>query len=187
MLRTLMALSLALTPAMALAATTPQINQPVRATDMGQPTLLVPPSSIGIDLCLGEASGAYGSPMLAITLSTPHRDQDCTDLRLSKWAADLGAGHPRAGLPNRLRQQAVARGGRGDGTSVHRAQSALVEALVMDHALSGPVLVLTRLHSKLHLRAAEWLTALMLLTWGGELLLYPQLFQRPLFRWLSPS
>ena len=70
------------------AAAPTQVNQPARATDMGPPTLLVPPSSIGIDLCLGEASGAYGSPMLAITLSTPHRDQDCTDLRLSKWAWD---------------------------------------------------------------------------------------------------
>ena len=39
MLRTLMALSLALTPAVALAAAPTQVNQPARATDMGQPTL----------------------------------------------------------------------------------------------------------------------------------------------------
>ena len=90
MLRTLLAVSLLLGATDAVAAAGPtQVNQPARATDMGQPTLLIPPSSVGIDLCLGEASGAYGSPMLAITLSTPRRDRECALLRLSKWAADL--------------------------------------------------------------------------------------------------
>ena len=90
---TLVASLIALAATRGIAAPTTQANQPP-ATNMGAPTLLVPPSSIGIDLCLGEASGAYGSPMLAITLSTPRRDRDCTDLRLSKWAADLEPGHP---------------------------------------------------------------------------------------------
>ena len=75
-------------------AATPQVNQPARIADMAAPTILVPPSSIGLDLCLGEASGAYGSSMLAITLSGPVRDRDCSDLRLSKWALDLAPGHP---------------------------------------------------------------------------------------------
>ena len=68
------------------------VQTPARTTNMGAPSILIPPSSVGIDLCLGEASGAYGSAMLAITLSGPVRDRDCTDLRLSKWATDLG--HP---------------------------------------------------------------------------------------------
>ena len=89
MLRSLMVISLALTPALALAQTKTSALPPARATDMGQPTLLIPPSSIGIDLCLGELSGAYGSPMLAITLSAPQRDRVCSLLRESKWAADL--------------------------------------------------------------------------------------------------
>ena len=92
--RALVAGVIALAASSAIAAPTTQVNQPARATNMGPPTLLVPPSSIGIDLCLGEASGAYGSPMLAVTLSSPSRDKDCTDLRLSKWAADLEPGHP---------------------------------------------------------------------------------------------
>ena len=88
MFRIVLALTLALTPALALAQTKTSALPPARATDMGQPTLLIPPSSIGIDLCLGELSGAYGAPMIAITLSAPQRDRVCSLLRQSKWAAD---------------------------------------------------------------------------------------------------
>ena len=62
---------------------------PSRTSVNGAPSILIPPSSVGIDLCLGEASGAYANPMLAVTLSGPRIDADCRALRLSKWAADL--------------------------------------------------------------------------------------------------
>ena len=67
---------------------------PGRTAVSGAPSILIPPSSIGIDLCLGEASGAYASPVIAVTLSGPRRDKACTALRLSKWAADLQPGYP---------------------------------------------------------------------------------------------
>ena len=61
----------------------------------------------------------------------------------------------------------------------------------MEGVLAGPVLVVTRVHRKLHLRAGEWLTALMLLSWGVELLFWPTLFQRDFFagflRWAPQS
>ena len=61
---------------------------PARATTGPAPSLLIPPSSIGIDLCLGEDSGAYGSAMLAVTISMARRDAVCSLLRQSKWAWD---------------------------------------------------------------------------------------------------
>ncbi len=93
MVRAIVGLILALAPTLALAqAPTKTVNTvqtPARTTTNGAPSILIPPSSIGIDLCLGEASGAYGSPMLAITLSAAQRDQVCSLLRQAKWAADL--------------------------------------------------------------------------------------------------
>ena len=92
MLRSLVAITLSLAPSIAPAQapkTVDTTQTPARATTNGAPTLLIPPSSIGIDLCLGELSGAYGSPMLAITLSAPQRDRVCSLLRQSKWASDL--------------------------------------------------------------------------------------------------
>ena len=77
-----------------LTKTVNTVQTPAQPTTSGAPTLLIPPSSVRLDLCLGEASGAYGSAMLAVTLSGPVRDRDCTDLRLSKWALDLQPGHP---------------------------------------------------------------------------------------------
>ena len=65
------------------------VQTPARTSVNGAPSILIPPSSVGLDLCLGEASGAYASPMIAVTLSGPRRDEDCTAIRLSKWAADL--------------------------------------------------------------------------------------------------
>ncbi len=90
-------LATVLLPAEGARAQTKTVNTvqtPARVGVNAAPSILIPPSSIGIDLCLGEASGAYASPMLAITLSGPQRDEDCTDLRLSKWALDLQPGHP---------------------------------------------------------------------------------------------
>ena len=92
MLRTLMALSLALTPALALAqASRTAALPPARVADMtAPPGIILPASSAGLDLCIGTGSAAGANSMLAFTLSGPVRDSDCTDARLSKWAWDSG-------------------------------------------------------------------------------------------------
>ena len=84
---------LAAAPALAQAptSTTKSINQPQRETVGSAPTLQIFAASAGqSDLCIGEASGAYGSSVLAVTLDVDHRDLVCSLLRQSKWAADLG-------------------------------------------------------------------------------------------------
>jgi hypothetical protein len=65
------------------------VNSSARQAVAGAPSLLIPPSSVGLDLCLGEDSGAYGNAMLAVTLSMARRDEVCSLIRQSKWAADL--------------------------------------------------------------------------------------------------
>ena len=95
MIRLALALALIVTPVLAQTTTTKTLNTvqtPARVSTNGSPSVLIPPSSIGIDLCLGEGSGAYATSMLAITFNAPLRDSACSLLRQSKWAADLG--HP---------------------------------------------------------------------------------------------
>ena len=85
-----LATALALLPGLASAqglAPTKTVNTvqtPARQTVSQPPALqLYGPAGSQSDLCIGELSGAYGNPMLAVTVDLTHLDQTCARLRQS--------------------------------------------------------------------------------------------------------
>ncbi len=60
----------------------------------------------------------------------------------------------------------------------------------MQHAVGFPVVLVTRLQRKFKLRVAEWMTAIMLVSWGVALAARPVMLQEPFyvgFRWASQT
>ena len=51
----------------------------------------------------------------------------------------------------------------------------------MERAAALPIVLVTRIQRKFRLRVAEWITSLMLISWGAQLAAAPTMFQNPFF------
>ena len=171
-----------LTFATSAAAQTPtsvtkNVNTPQRETVAGTPNLQILNSSLGdADLCIGEVSGAYGNSVLAVTIDLTHRDKVCSLLRQAKLAE--GTGEPdlaREIMCESPEWRSFSR--QAYRPPLHRRSA---EGSMMETHFTLPVLIIS-MRRKFHSRLAEWLTSLMAISWGVELVLDPGMFGNPFF------